>query len=78
MPYRDSPIVEPEKPSAWKAPVCWAVGHDWEVTRQGPGLLSMYHPLAGCDAHCKRCGKTWLNYDAVQRVQKELFKDVGL
>lgn len=72
-PYRHVTVIEPPKPRWWKRPLCWVNGHLWEMTRRGPGFLSMLHPLAGCDAYCLRCGETWLNYDAVQRINNKLF-----
>lgn len=59
-------------------PLCWLIGHGWVVTRRlkGSGHLTVYHPLAGCDAHCKRCGATWEDYESVLRVRKAMFPEL--
>lgn len=38
------------------------LGHDWVIMRghrRRSVVLAEFHPLAGVDAQCRRCGLTW-------------------
>jgi hypothetical protein len=80
IPYRSAPLAAPPSPHWWKRPLCWlTLGHTWKITRilDGCGQLRLVHPLAGCDAHCTRCGKTWLDYDSVKALRKVMFPELA-
>jgi len=42
--------------------VCWLRGHDWDIVtvnvRKNINLWHL-HPMAGCQAFCRRCGSEW-------------------
>lgn len=59
-------------------PWCLIVGHRWRVFRtlEGTGHLRTFHPLAGCDAFCERCGRVWLDYDFVARRRAVYFPEL--
>jgi hypothetical protein len=43
---------------------CLVLGHMWSTFRINASkhvALARFHPLAGMDAKCARCGKTWLD-----------------
>jgi len=45
---------------------CLIAGHRWTTLRVNPAkreALAQFHPQAGLDAQCSRCGKTWLDAD---------------
>lgn len=64
-PYRtpkDQPTIPRWRWWAWV--VCLFTGHRWKITRTSPTkavALAEFHPLAGHDAICMRCGKQWLD-----------------
>lgn len=64
-PYRtpkDQPVCA--KRCWWSWIVCLFTGHRWKVTRinmHKAMALAAFHPFAGQDAICLRCGKQWLD-----------------
>jgi hypothetical protein len=71
-PYRAAPSEERTQSHWVWRPICWAKGHDWKILRNaGGGDLKLIHHLAGCDADCSVCGKTWRDYESVDRQLKE-------
>lgn len=66
MPYRELLHEQPQavRRKWWGRVVCLFWWHDWMIFRcngMKSVALAEFHPLAGCDAVCRRCGKTWLD-----------------
>lgn len=68
MAYRELLGEQPQavKRKWWGRIVCLFWWHDWMILRTNRSKaigLAEFHPLAGRDAICQRCGKIWLDAD---------------
>jgi len=66
MPYRELLSDQPQavKRKWWGRLVCLVWPHDWLILKinvQKSINLAEYSPLAGKDAICRRCGKSWFD-----------------
>ena len=61
-----------------RRPWCWIADHCWKVVRDaGAAHLMQFHPYAGCDAFCLRCGATWLDFDRYTRIHATLLESAA-
>ena len=83
-PYRalaTSPIPAELPARRWARLLCPVVGHAWLVRATSDRAITMagFHPLAGCLADCRRCGKRWNDLPSACHICGEVDRcDAGL